>query len=244
MLELYNASISTCSQRVRFVLAEKGLAYQDHRIKLEAGEHLTPQYLALNPNGLVPTLIDDGRAIVDSSVINEYLEEVFPDMPLLPTSPFERAAVRAWVQYLDEVMTPSIRYPSFQKLFGAGIKGMAAEQREAFAGRLPLRKHFVLEIGPDGFSQRSLDAAMERIDQGLARMEAALAHTHWIAHDQFTLADVAMMPSIVRLEDLGLADLWRHRPAIAFWYARLQERPAFAVTYAAPESRKRQSLLM
>ncbi len=141
-LELYNAGVSTCSQRVRFVLAQKGLAYTDKRIHLEKGEHLTPEYLEINPNGLLPALVHDGRAIVDSSVINEYLEEVFPEVALIPKNPYERARMRAWVQYLDEVMTPAIRYPSFQKFFGGGLRAMSPEQREAFANRLPLRKHF------------------------------------------------------------------------------------------------------
>ncbi|MVW84803.1 glutathione S-transferase family protein [Pseudomonas sp. PB101] len=238
-LELYNASISTCSQRVRFVLAEKGLPYTDHRLRLEQGQHLTPAYIALNPNGLVPTLVHQGDAIIDSSVINEYLEEVFPDIPLLPTHPLERARVRAWVQYLDEVMTPSIRYPSFQKLFGGAIKSMTSEERMIAASRSPLRKHFVLEMGPQGFSQTRLNDAMERIEQALTRMEASLSRSLWIAHDQLTLADIAMMPSIVRLEDLGLASLWENLPGIASWYERLQSRPAFAKTYEAVESRAR-----
>jgi glutathione S-transferase len=235
-LELYNAGISTCSQRVRFVLAHKGLAYSDVRIRLERGEHLTPEYLAINPNGLVPSLVHDGRAIVDSTVINEYLEELFPEVALIPKDAYERAQMRAWVQYLDEVMTPAIRYPSFQKFFGGGLRAMEPEQRQAFASRLPLRKHFALEVGPEGFAQSKLDDAMERIEQSLERMEAALGKTHWIAHDDLTLADIAMMPSIVRLEDLGLASLWADRPNVTAWYARLQALPAFAAAYS-PGSR-------
>ena len=235
-LELYNAGVSTCSQRVRFVLAQKGLAYTDKRIHLEKGEHLTPEYLEINPNGLLPALVHDGRAIVDSSVINEYLEEVFPEVALIPKNPYERARMRAWVQYLDEVMTPAIRYPSFQKFFGGGLRAMSPEQREAFANRLPLRKHFASEIGPEGFPQKKLDDAMERIQQSLRRMETALKKTQWISHIDLTLADIAMMPSIVRLEDLGLASLWADMPNIADWYARLQKLPAFADAYS-PGSR-------
>jgi glutathione S-transferase len=235
-LELYNAGVSTCSQRVRFVLAQKGLAYTDKRIHLEKGEHLTPEYLEINPNGLLPALVHDGRAIVDSSVINEYLEEVFPEVALIPKNPYERARMRAWVQYLDEVMTPAIRYPSFQKFFGGGLRAMSPEQREAFANRLPLRKHFASEIGSEGFPQKKLDDAMERIQQSLRRMETALKKTQWISHIDLTLADIAMMPSIVRLEDLGLASLWADMPNIADWYARLQKLPAFADAYS-PGSR-------
>ena len=75
MLTLYNAAHSTCSQKVRICLAEKRLQFDD--IKLDLGkdkDHLKPDYLKLNPNGVVPTLVDDGDVIIDSSVICEYLD--------------------------------------------------------------------------------------------------------------------------------------------------------------------------
>lgn len=235
-LELYNMGISTCSQRVRFVLAVKGIEFTNNWVALDKGEHLTPEYLRINPNGTIPSLVHDGRVIVDSSVINEYLEEVYPQVPLLPASPYERAKVRTWVQYLDEVMTPSIRYPSFQQLFGGFLRAMTEEQREAYASRVPLRKYFALEVGPDGFAPKKLADAMERINSSLQRMEQALGATQWIAHDNLTLADIAMMPSIVRLEDLELASLWADLPRVADWYDRLQRLPAFIATYG-PGSR-------
>jgi glutathione S-transferase len=74
VIELFHAHISTCSQKVRLCLAEKGLAWTDHPLDFAKAEHLTPAYLALNPNGVVPTLVHDGRPVIDSSVICEYLE--------------------------------------------------------------------------------------------------------------------------------------------------------------------------
>jgi len=84
MLELYNAPISTCSQKVRLVLAEKSLDWVDRRINFARRDHLSVWYLRLNPNGVVPTLVDDGTPIGDSSVINEYLDEKYPDVLLRP----------------------------------------------------------------------------------------------------------------------------------------------------------------
>ena len=83
-IELYNAPQSTCSQKVRLTLAEKGLAFKEHRLKLFAGDQLRPEYLELNPNGVVPTVVHDGTPIIDSSVIMEYLDEVFPSPRLSP----------------------------------------------------------------------------------------------------------------------------------------------------------------
>lgn len=232
-LELYNVGFSTCSQRVRFVLAEKEIPYLDTRLRLDQGEHISEAYLAINPNGLVPALVHDASVITDSSVINEYLDEVFPSPRFVPEQAVERAHMRAWIQYIDEVMTPSIRYPSFQNFFGGALRAMSSDQRQVFASRLPLRKYFALEVGPDGFPQNKLDDAMERINQTLIRMEQALGKTTWIANDQLTLADIAMMPSIVRLEDLGMSSLWSELPRVSNWYQRLQSTKGFRSAYMA-----------
>ncbi|MEM1103907.1 MAG: glutathione S-transferase family protein, partial [Pseudomonadota bacterium] len=82
MLALYHSPYSTCSQKVRLCLAEKGLDYEKRDVDLARQEHLTEAYLALNPNGVVPTLVHDDAVVIDSSVICEYLDEVFPETPL------------------------------------------------------------------------------------------------------------------------------------------------------------------
>ena len=116
-LELYNAPVSTCSQKVRMVLSEKGLPWIDRTILFERGDHLAEWYLKINPNGVVPTLVHDGHIIADSSVINEYIEDVFPEKPLRPSKPISLAHMRMWRQYIDEVPTEAIRYPSFNAHF-------------------------------------------------------------------------------------------------------------------------------
>ena len=81
MLVLYHAPHSTCSQKVRMVLHEKGVQFDEMRIDLGKKQQLKPDYLKLNPNGVVPTLVDDGVPIVESSVICEYLDEKYPGKP-------------------------------------------------------------------------------------------------------------------------------------------------------------------
>ena len=93
---LYDAPQSTCSQRVRFVLNAKGLAFAEKKLDLLAGDQLAPEYLALNPNGVVPTLVHDGEVVTDSSVIIEYLDEVAQaGENFTPQVPAERARMRA-----------------------------------------------------------------------------------------------------------------------------------------------------
>jgi glutathione S-transferase len=237
VLELYNAAVSTCSQRVRQALAEKNLEYVDRRLALNKGEHLTPEMLNLNPNGTVPTLVHDGKAIPDSSVIMEYLEDVFPQAPALrPRDAFEASRMRNWIQYIDEVQTPAVRYPSFQLAFGAGFRKLPREQLAGIAARKPIRKHFFLSMGPEGFPKDQLDAAMEQINQSFDRMEEALADGPWILGEMFSIVDISALPSIVRMEDLGLTELINSRSRLKDWYARCQQRPSFAKAYY-PDSR-------
>ena len=94
MLELYHNNISVCAQKVRIVLAEKNLAWTEHHLSLARGEQLTPEFKALNPRGVVPVLVHDGNVIVESSVICAYLDDVFPDPPLTPKDPVQRATMR------------------------------------------------------------------------------------------------------------------------------------------------------
>ena len=151
MLELYNFPMSTCSQKVRIVLAEKGLEWKDHRIV--SGEHLKPEYLALNPNGVVPTLVHDGVPIIDSSVICEYLDEICPQNSTTPPDAMGRAKMRAWLRYIEEVPTPAVRYPSFNRVLVHNHNKMSQAEFDKTADKRPLRKHFYRRMGLTGFPQ-------------------------------------------------------------------------------------------
>ena len=236
MLELYHSPISTCSQKVRLVLAEKGLPWTSREIRFSAREHLSEAYLQLNPNGVVPTLVHDGDPIVDSSVINEYLDDVFPDKPLRPRDLKARARMRAWRQYIDEVPTPAIRVPSFNQFFVERWSGLSDEKFTDYANGLPLRKHFYKRMGRTGFSEQDVANALEQLRQTLERMADALARGPWLNGNEYSLADVSVTPTIVRMEDLGRTAMWGDLPRVADWYTRIQARPNFAIAYT-PGSR-------
>ena len=111
---LYNAPQSTCSQRVRFALNAKGLPFAEIKLDLLAGDQLKPDYLALNPNGVVPTLDHDGNIIVDSAVIIEYLDEVMPQGEnFTPRDPVVRARMRTLMRFIDSVLL-SVKEPCYQ----------------------------------------------------------------------------------------------------------------------------------
>jgi len=227
-LELYNARQSTCSQKVRLVMHEKDLDFVDHRLKLFAGDQLTEEYLAINPNGVVPALVHDGDVIIESSVIVEYLDEVFPTAGLSPSDPTGRARMRAWMRFIDEVPTPAVRYPSYNQAFVQHYRDMDEAEFERIAAAKPLRKHFFRKFARAGFGQEMLDEAEERIALTVGRMGDALKDGPWLTGGNITLADFCLLPLIDRAEDLGLAHLWADRPAVADWYDRMRARPSYA----------------
>jgi len=231
-LELYHAPYSTCSQKVRLVLAEKGLRYESHLVNLGAHEHLTPEYLRLNPNGVVPTLVHDGRPVCDSSVIAEYLDEGFPDPPLGAPAAYERARMRAWMRYFEEVVTPAVRVPSFNAFFVKQIvPGNPEFQR--FTETLPLRKHFYREMGKDGFPPDKVSAALERLQSTFERVDRALATEGEYLLGYYSLADIVLTPTVIRMIDLGAQQMWSELPHFASWVTRIQRRDAFNEAYFA-----------
>lgn len=230
MIVLYHALHSTCSQKVRICLYEKDLPWESRLVALDRNEHLTEQYLRLNPNGVVPTLVHDGEPIVDSSVICEYLDERFPAPSLVPADPVRRAGMRAWMRYLEEVPTAAVRVPSFNGAFLYRFEGMDAERfAREHADVRPVRKHFYRRMGPAGFSAADVEASVEQLTATLDRMEAALSRGPWLLGESYSLADIVVAPLVDRMADLGLDELWRggRRPGVAGWRARMLERPAF-----------------
>ena len=231
---LYNAPQSTCSQRVRFVFNAKGLPFEERKLDLLAGDQLKPDYLALNPNGVVPTLDHDGAIVINSSVIIEYLDEVAPDpVSFSPRDPVARAAMRAHMRFIDELPAAAVRVPTFNLAFLPRFAAMSEEEFVAFAESKPLRKEFMLAMGRKGFPDSEMNAALARMARTYERMDDAIEASGgpWLQGERPTLADVSLMPALVRMEDLGLAHMWADRPRVVRWYETVRAHPAYKPTY-------------
>lgn len=231
---LYNAPQSTCSQRVRFVLNAKGLAFEERKLDLLAGDQLAPDYLALNPNGVVPTLDHDGNIVIDSSVIIEYLDEIAPEPSnFTPRAPVERAKMRALMRFIDEMPAAAVRVPTFNLAFLPRFAAMSEEEFVAFAESKPLRKEFMLTMGRKGFPEKDMNAALDRMRRTYERMDRAITESGgpWLLGKNITLADVALMPAIVRMADLGLDTMWKDMPRVTRWYDEIRAHAAFKPTY-------------
>jgi glutathione S-transferase len=231
MLELYHNAMSTCSQKARIVLEEKGLAWTSHELNLRLSEHLKPDYLRLNPDGVVPTLIHDGEVIRESSVIVEYLDDVFPDPPLAPADPLGKARMRQWIVQIDEAIHPSTGTITWALSTRHVMRAMhSPAELEAYIEGLQvadkrMRRRQILE---QGVAAPIVEEALKRIDRLVADMEAQLGRTRWLVGASCTLADLALTPYLVRMDMLGLGPvLWGARPRFAAWLESIRARKGY-----------------
>lgn len=232
--KLYNAPQSTCSQRVRFVLNAKGIDFTEHKLDLFSGDQLKPEYLKINPNGVVPALIHNGQIVLDSAVIIEYLDETSAGrVSFTPEDPVARARMRWMMRYIDEIPTPAIRVPSYNLAFLPHFQNMSEEAFTTLANSKPLRKEFLLSMGRTGFPKNEMDAALDRLNRAVVRMNEWIIEGGgtWLMGDQPTLADIAIMPVIVRMDDINLHASWADKPAVAKWLAAIRAEAAYATTY-------------
>ena len=230
MLELYHHGTSVCAAKVRLALVEKAVAWEGRYIDILAGEQFTPQFLRINPNGLVPVLIHDGHIIRESTVINEYIDEAFDGPALRAPSPIGRAAIRIWTKVVDEVLHPAVAPLTFAISHRYTILDLPPQKRETFIDATPdpaqrQRKRLWVEQGLDAPDVRD---SLHGYRRTLAQMEQALGQGSWLAGTDYSLADIALTPYLVRIEMLGIWELWRAaHPRVAEWFERVKSRPSF-----------------
>ena len=229
MLELYHHGSSVCAAKVRLVLGEKGLAWTGHYIDILKGDQFDPGYVKLNPKAVVPTLIHDGSVICESTVICEYLDEVFPDTPLKPADPVHRARMRSWTKLVDEKIHEMCAVLTFSSSHRHTIARLPPKEIEKFLESAPdpewrRRKREWVELGFDGPEARK---SVKTFDKLLSDMEAALADGDWLAGPAYSLADIAVTPYVYRLDMLGMSEMWDRRPNVANWLARIKSRANF-----------------
>jgi glutathione S-transferase len=198
------------------------------------GDQFAPEYQKLNPKAVVPTLVHDGNVIVESTVINEYLDEIFPVVPLKPNSPVERAEMRVWTKAVDENLHPACGEITFASCHRHIVRRLSEDKFQAFLNSTPpisVTAHWherKKEIVMQGLEAPGLGDAFRLYDGYLTKMEIALAKQSWLAGATFSLADIAVTPYVNRLDMLGMARMWEgKRPRVTEWFNRINARAAF-----------------
>ena len=231
MLILYHNDMSTCAQKVRFVLAEKKLDWEGRHLDLRALDQQKPEYLALNPNAVVPTLVHDDLVVIESNIITEYLDDAFPERALRPRDARGLARMRMWTKKLDDglhsetgVLSTAIAF-RYQKL----ERGEESVRQSLKNTPDPEKRRRNESTTFEGVKSRYFADAVRAFDSLLGKFEVALADSPWLVGNELSLADIAYAPYMTRLDHLQMAAMWKHRPRVADWYRRLQEREGYQV---------------
>ena len=235
MLVLYHSGLTSCSRQVRHCLREKGLPYQSRYINLLRFEHLSPEYLKLNPNGVVPTLVHDGHVLINSACINEYLDEAFPVPRLSPFDPKDRARMRYWTWNADDTHLQGARMTRNQRL-KSSVEGMSADDTQLVLKTMPVpaRRERWQKQASGGHSVDEMETALAHVRFIAGQMEEELTqHGPWLAGETFSLGDISMGSIVHRVNELYPQLLSRETyPRINDWFVRLMARPAAIATYA------------
>lgn len=240
---LHHAWDAVCPMKVRMCLLEKGVPFDGVAYQIAALEHLVPSYLAINPNGVLPTLDHGGTIVFESSVINAYIDDAFVGPALMPNDPARRAEARTLVKFQDDVLHPATRVHTFTLMLThprSPLMELSADEAERRLRQHPDPGRVALfrQMGRVPASPSALAAAETALDRALARLAAALADGRpWLAGDALSLADIAMAGVMDRIEHCGLARLWEARAMLAAWVERLQSRPSYRAAVPTMEQR-------
>jgi glutathione S-transferase len=231
VLYLYHGSTSVCAAKARIALAEKNLAWEGEVLDLQRGDQHRPEYRKLNPNGVVPTLVHDGKVVIESTLIIEYLDEAFPSSTLMPSDPYQRAQARLWMKKIDDYLHAACSAVTFAIAFRRILLKKTPEELEARFRAMPdpaYRERQRLSI-MHGVAAPHVPPALHAHDKYFGEMEESLSKSAFLAGDSLSLADVAAIPYVNRAELLGMDRLWLgRRPRLADWFRRVRERPSFA----------------
>ena len=237
-LALYHNDMSSCAQKVRLCLAEKGLEWESRHLNLRAGEHQQDWYIKLNPRAVVPTLIDGDIVVPESNVINEYLDERFPDPPLKPADPFGRARMRLLTKQLDEgVHDAGLAVISFALAFRQQYLSRGEAGKEMLENIPdPIKRERRRDVIEKGLDSPFFRTAIARLLELYRDMDDTLGEHAWLAGDAYTIADAAFTPYVVRLDHLDVMGLLDGTPRVVDWYRRIQARPSYADAIARWEN--------
>jgi glutathione S-transferase len=231
MIKLYHNDMSSCAQKVRFALAEKELAWEGVELDLRRGDQQKPDYLKINPKGLVPALEHDGHIIVESNIILDYLNEAFPEPSLMPSSPLDRSRVRWWMKRLDDGLHLDIAALSFGIAFRHQLI-QACGSEEAIERHInsmpdPYMREVQRQVVYEGVVSPRLAMAVVQFAKLVKDLDDELRKNPWIGGERLSLADIAYAPYVTRLEHLQMHGLWDGLSGFEDWIRRLKETPGY-----------------
>ena len=238
-LTIYEHKESVCCHKVAITIAEKKIPCRIVNVSLERQEQRQPWYLAINPLGMVPALVHNGRTVVHSTIMTEYLDDAFPDRPLMPTDAYGRARRRLWARRIDDGMhVPHIAAISFIVAFGHQFRARmdSKEKLDAYFDNIKDARYreTIRSWYESDLNSAILRQSLMAYHVFLHDMEEMLEKTPWLAGESYSLADIDVVPYLWRLSNLQLGFLWAKLPRVTDWFERVTTRPAFKTAIIDP----------
>jgi glutathione S-transferase len=237
MLDLYHAEPVANSMKSLLCLKEKGLEFTSHDVDLLRFEQHSEAFVKLNPNGQVPVLVHDGAVITESTVINEYLDDAFPEVPLRPKNLAERAQMRVWGKFVDEYFCPALSMWGWHLMVRRVAQSLSKNELEKVLERIPLKEQRDkwATIAGESFSEAQLEESRRKLAVSIARMEKILAKSEWLAGSSYSLADVnsySMVAAVPRMFPEIMNPT--ATPLACAWLATMNARPAVQAALSMP----------
>ncbi len=236
---LYDYEASPCARRVKICLMEKGIPYKTQTIDLSKMEQKNPDYLRINPNGLVPAINHNGRVIFESSVIIAYLEDNFPKVKLTPKTSEGVIAAKQWESY-ELAMANTYRPLMYASTMGP-LQHIACTRDEflsisAKATDNPAHlawqgKVWDLKVLNETQKQQHRKTLVQFIDL----VERSLENKKYLVDNAFTLADISVYPRITMLPLVGVDINHYAYPNVCAWIERVGKRRSIRTTYSSTE---------
>ncbi|MBB4640425.1 glutathione S-transferase family protein [Rhizorhapis suberifaciens] len=235
----YHAEPAANSLKSMIPLKEKGLDFESRYVDLHKFEQHEAAFLEINPEGQVPVLVHDGNIITHSTVINEYLEDAFPEAPpLRPADPAGKARMRYWNKFVDEHVMNYVSMHGWHRMVSVVARSLEEGAFDKLLERIPLHEQREKwKTARSGFSEADLANATRKIEAAVDKVEQQLAGTPWLAGDIYTLADInffchcGMMVNRM-FPEMNIA---RRAPRLADWIARMNARPGVQAALAMPD---------
>jgi glutathione S-transferase len=237
---LYDGGGTPSPRRVKMCLIEKGLSFKIKWLNLALMDQKAPSYLKLNPMGLVPTLVHDGKTIFESNVINEYIEAQSPNPPLVPSNAYDQARMRMWFAFENDFGKPfrDAAYETFAKDRLKNIGITVDKLREEIGKRTSNKAYlrFATKVLTTDRDDELIADRQQVLLEKMAQMEDRLADGRtWLCGEQFTLADIALAPRVDMFPVIGMTDIYQRFPRIGQFMERVKARPSWAASALRPE---------
>lgn len=249
MLSLYHSPFSVSSQKVRIALAEKNLTWEDHIIDLLNGDQFNPEFIALNARAEVPVLVHGNAVLTESSAINEYIDEVFPENRLTPEDPVVRHNMRRAVAQIDALAHQAAGILTYAVLARPLLQQMSADKIEVMFSQIrdPQGSAWKRSVFEHGLEAPEAVQALAIYRQFFDYLEHSLpSQLSWLSGSDFSLADIAAFPYVMRADHMGLGDLFpvHEYPKLRSWYMRTMSRPSMQASFVRYVDEITQELLM